>query len=494
MPTTAPYFDDSLLNLGNVLINNTSGTGVSGVDEAAYYGDVSGEESLNALDASLIDQVGTGAGTGFSAYKDLDPSIIGAVSGDLYPSAEDASLINQQGSGATLPSIPAIPLSVSPAIGGPDPYLYFSASQAGPGQTARVTLYLDVTDPNGVPLAALDEAIGYDPDVLQVSNVYAASALNAIASYGTASTVDNQTGVLLVGQAFAGSGLPPVLPYGTDIAVLQLDVTVNADAPVGSETAVTLLQDGTINGQTKFSAISDNEGALTWTAGMAPSNSGNLAIDGSVTVIPVASVVSAIETSVATTLTVVQPHIIQPVRRVMPASAATAVPVTPVNQAGVSTGTIETSVSLVIPLVTDISGTAMVENAIALPLVAAGQPGTWVTNLSVTVALPETAQVATGTAGLTRAGDNGASLSLAALGANKVVPSVSVVTQTIKPSTSTLDEMYRQLGNLSGFSSANGLNAGTVDDGTTDEWSDLWELQIILTDLDSQGKSDEVLQ
>ena len=37
----------------------------------------------------------------------------------------------------------------------------------------------------------------------------------------------------MVGQAFMGSGLPPVLPYGTNIAVLQFDVTVNTDAAVG---------------------------------------------------------------------------------------------------------------------------------------------------------------------------------------------------------------------------------------------------------------------
>ena len=347
-----------MLNLGNVVVNNTSATGVSGVDEAAYYGDVAGEKSLNALDASLVDQVGSGAGTGFSFYKDLDPSIIGAVTGDLYPSAEDASLINQQASGDTLPSIPHVPMGVSPPTGGPDPYLYFGAVQAGPGQTATVTLYLDITDPNGVPLAALDEAIGYDPDVLQVSNVHAASALNAIGSYGTASTVDNQTGVLLVGQAFAGSGLPPVLPYGTDVAVLQFDVTVDADAPVGSETAVTLLQDGTINGQTKYSAISDNEGALTWTAGMAPSNNGNPAIDGNVTVVPAsASVVPDVVAPATSQPEVVKPKVIEPVRRV--------VPVTVVSQPVTTTAVPGTSVTLVVPLVSVETPSPAAETVIA---------------------------------------------------------------------------------------------------------------------------------
>ena len=55
---------------------------------------------------------------------------------------------------------------------------------------------------------------------------------------------------------------------------------------VGSETGLTLLQYGTVNNVTQYTAISDNEGALTWTPGKAPSNSGNPAMDGSVTVVP----------------------------------------------------------------------------------------------------------------------------------------------------------------------------------------------------------------
>ena len=81
VPTTAPYLNKAVLNLSSVMVNGTSAAGVSGVDVAAYLGDVSGSGTINALDASLVDQVGSGAGTGFSAFKDLDPAIIGAVSG-----------------------------------------------------------------------------------------------------------------------------------------------------------------------------------------------------------------------------------------------------------------------------------------------------------------------------------------------------------------------------------------------------------------------------
>ena len=90
------------------------------------------------------------------------------------------------------------------------------------------TLYLDVTDPHGIQLTALDEAIGFDAGAMQISNIRGTDALMGLGSYQTASSVDNTAGVLLAGQAFMGSGLPPVVPYGTDIPVLQFSVTLNS--------------------------------------------------------------------------------------------------------------------------------------------------------------------------------------------------------------------------------------------------------------------------
>jgi hypothetical protein len=206
VPDSAPYLDKALLNLSNVDVNATAATGVSGVDEAAYVGNVSGSGSSSALDASLVNQVGSGSGTGFSAFKDLDPAIIGGVSGGTTVSALDASLINQAGAGATIAQIPTVPSGVTLTTGGLDPYLYLSAVQGSAGQTMTDTLYLDVTDPNGIQLSALDEAIGFDASVLQVSNIRNVSGLAGIGSYATASTTDNESGVLLVGQAFMGTG------------------------------------------------------------------------------------------------------------------------------------------------------------------------------------------------------------------------------------------------------------------------------------------------
>ena len=490
VPDTAPYLDKAVLNLGDVVVNGTSAAGVSGVEEAAYLGNVSGSGNISALDASLVNQVGSGSGTGFSAFKDLDPAIIGGVSGGTNVSALDASLINQAGAGATIAQIPSVPNGITPTFGGPDPYLYLGAVQGSAGQTVTETLYLDVTDPNGIQLTALDEAIGFDAGELQISDVRGASGLVNLGSYGAASTADSGSGVLLVGQAFAGSGLPPVVPYGTDVPVLQFNVKLNADLSVGSEISLTLLQDGTINGQTKYTAISDNEGALSWTPGMAPTNFGNAAVDGSVTVVPTAApVVPEAVVPSAPRPVVVLPKVIEPVRRVAPLTAVSK----PVTTTAVP---VASSVSLVAMLASGEAPTLAEETAVAnvSPLLQSQivliQPEATVVGNQVTGSpglAPEAGQFASVSAGTTRASDPGASLSLVAIGTNKAASTTS----SLKTSTSVLDEMYRQLGVTPGATPVNGtyLGAGGKDDA--EEMLDVWFLDDSVVDLEIwQGRKE----
>jgi hypothetical protein len=121
-----------------------------------------------------------------------------------------------------------------------------------------------------------------------------------------------------------------MVPFGFDVPVLQFDVTLNTDAAVGAVTPLTLLQNGTLNGQTKFTAVSDNQGALTWTSGMAPSNSGNAVVDGSVTVTaPTPLVVPAPSVPVTPAPVIVPPSPVKRVMRVVRVHAALAVPTLP---------------------------------------------------------------------------------------------------------------------------------------------------------------------
>jgi hypothetical protein len=266
-----------------------------------------------------------------------------------------------------------------------------------------------------------------------------------------------------------------VVPYGTDIPVLQFNVTLNSDLPLGAETGLTLLQDGTINGQTKYTAISDNAGALTWTPGMAPSNSGNAAIDGSVTVVPV------LPTPVAPAQqrpVLVQPKVVEPVRRV-----------TPVIQSELMSPA--TSAILVVPW-TRVEVPTLIEDTVANPgallssSLAVVQPEASVVNVTLTVA-PEVVPIANVATSPLKSSDPGVSLSLVAVGTNKAAPVVSAGPASTKPSTIVLDELYRQLGTAPG----NGYNLGGSVDSSTAEWSDVWLVEMILADLDSRGNSDE---
>jgi hypothetical protein len=476
VPTTAPYLDKTFLNLSNVVVNGSAATGVSGVSVVAYLGDVLGTGIPNATDASLVDQVGSGAGTGFSKFKDLDPVIIaGIVVNDFSVNATDASLIAEAASGASV-GIPAIPVGVTLVTGGADPYLYLSSVQGAAGQTVTETLYLDVTDPNGIQLTALDEAIGFDAGAVQVSDVRAASGLMGLGSYGTWNTVDNTSGQFLVAQAFMGSGLPPVVPYGTVIPVLQFDVTLNADMSVGSQTGITLLQYGTVNGMTQYTAVSDNEGALTFTPGKVPSNSGNAAVDGSVTVVPAtvgnAGVVSTTQQSTAG----------------KSGSVAVVKRVTPVRQPAAKTAS--TTVDLVTPLVSS-GGANLVDEAVAAAagiqpstVVALSQPDTTIAMAMPNVSpLPavETVQSPNLAGNATRSVDADASLSVAAVGTNRTAPVAATGTASNKASTNALDEVYRLMGTASGVAPTVGGDHELAGDSGM-ELSDMWDLEYILSD------------
>jgi hypothetical protein len=404
------------------------------------------------------------------------------VDGGAFVNATDASLINEAGSGqvvSQIPAVPALPAGVSLTFGGPDPYLYLSAVQASPGQTVTETLYLDVTDPNGIQLTALDEAIGFDASEMQISNVRSAAELEGLGSYATASAEDNGSGVLLVGQAFMGAGLPPVVPYGTKVAVLEFDVSVDADATVGDVTGLTLLQDGEVNGQLKYTAISDNDGALPFTAGMSPTNSGNAAIDGSVTVVPVAAPV------------VTEPVITKPEHPVNGGSKSV-VSVRRVTSTTPTSSAAESVVSVVMPLVSDVG--PRVDETVATdvgPLTAAPvvivQPDMAIAPISVSAGVAmETVQVTN--VGSTSHGGDAASLSLAAVGTNRTTSVAATGSSTGKMPTNVLDEMYRLLGTGTQIPGSNPASGG---DDAADEMADVWDLEYSLFDLDISGKTDD---
>ena len=277
VPASAPYFNKAVLNLGNILVNSTGATGVSAVDEAAYFGDVNGDQQLTALDASLVSQVAVGLGSGFSPYADLDPIIIGGASAGGSLTALDSSLIAQKAVGLTVSEIPDVP-GGGASQSGADPKLYFPNFQAVPGQTITVQLRLTNTDADPIQIAALDEAIRFDPNVLTVSNVRTGSLLRG---FTTMAKIDNLNGVLRVAQ-FAVNPLNDLVP-GTDGDVLLFDATINPHAKPGT-TRLNLARSITSNGSTTNTDVSDQRGELTLSP--APTNRSGDVVDGKVAVLP----------------------------------------------------------------------------------------------------------------------------------------------------------------------------------------------------------------
>jgi hypothetical protein len=270
-----------------------------------------------------------------------------------------------------------------------------------------------------------------------------------------------------------GIGLPPVVAYGTILPVLEFDVTLSPDAPVGSTAAVTILQDGTVNGMTNFTAVSDNVGPLTFTPGMVPSNSGNPAIDGSVSVVspiavapPAAVAVTTHSQSTASKLSVT-------VRRVAVSSSASTAVVQP-----------ETVNIFVVPSASASSALLAEEAAAAAISVVTVQPEATVVSTPLTVspaAAGESAPTTSAAAGAVRSADPGASLSLAAQGASKITVTALAGPATVRSPTAVLDEVYRLLSAMSNTPLGSGYDITTDD---RELLADSWEPGDILEDLD----------
>ncbi len=85
------------LQLGSIVINGNASSGAvssSAVHVNAYFGDVNADGVLDGLDLLAADNVATGAATGFAAFTQTDPVLVGDVAGDLSVDAGDVSTID----------------------------------------------------------------------------------------------------------------------------------------------------------------------------------------------------------------------------------------------------------------------------------------------------------------------------------------------------------------------------------------------------------------
>jgi hypothetical protein len=227
------YKAKELLGLGAITLNGAAFTGVSagGVHVNAYFGDVTGNGTIDGLDLATAGNVARGAATGFAAYQVLDPAIVGDVAGDNSVDAGDVSDLAAFTAHVLAPVIPVIPVGVAVSPGGADPTLSLGPAlrqadaetgRQGEGEEGRdgpsgvspvlpisssplrsFTIPILLDDPHPEGSTGMTEAVlalKYDPSVLSVSS--SDITLGSIPSLGQdwrlTSVVDQVTGQIAI--------------------------------------------------------------------------------------------------------------------------------------------------------------------------------------------------------------------------------------------------------------------------------------------------------
>ena len=148
------YKTKALLHLSDIVINGsiTTATNSDGIEAVAYLGDVAGTGSFSPLDAALMSQVAVDLTSGFAAFEQLDPAIIGDVSGigKGGVNSADVTLMNRLIAGISTPQIPLPPSGLTIPATGPDPTLSLPTElTAVPGSTITVPVNIDTARPAG---------------------------------------------------------------------------------------------------------------------------------------------------------------------------------------------------------------------------------------------------------------------------------------------------------------------------------------------------------
>ncbi len=282
-PALSLYQTKELLQLGSIVINQGTITGAvsaNGVHVNAYFGDVTGGKVVTGLDTLGEDSVAQGHATGFSAYTQLDPVIIGDVAGDKSIDAGDVSAIDSfvgQLHPTQIPQPPTQLLTTDPNYVNPssihspnaaDPTLSLTRGLTALGSPV-VSVMIDHPDPEGsTGLTSVTLALTYDPALLSVSP--ADITLGSIPSGGTGwqltAVVDQATGQI-------GIQLYSLTPITVNQAGSLVNITFQL---IGGPTgvippvvpSVQLVDAVTPNGYWFGTGIADAQGALILSTGV----------------------------------------------------------------------------------------------------------------------------------------------------------------------------------------------------------------------------------
>jgi hypothetical protein len=275
------YKEKDQLKFSGIYINGGPATGAvaaSAIHVNAYFGDVTGNGSIDALDVATANNVAQGLATGFSAYTLLDPAIIGDVAGDISLDAGDVSTLAAYVSQLLTPKIPAIPTGLAITPTGPDPTLSLSGEERGmrgepngnmlasrPSSLGPVSVLLDDPRPAGsIGMTEAVLALAYDPALLSVSP--ADVALGSIPSLGTGwkiqTFIDQNMGriavVLYSTTPIAAEGAGSLVT----IAFHTRGELSGARARISAEASVRLVSSVVIDGVQFTTQVDDSQGVF----------------------------------------------------------------------------------------------------------------------------------------------------------------------------------------------------------------------------------------
>ncbi len=251
------------LHLGSIVINKGGITGAvaaSGLHINAYFGDVNGDGVINGLDTLSANRVATGIASGFSAYAQLDPSVVGDVAGDLNVDAGSVSTLDAfvaQLHPAQIPAPPGVNVT-SPTAADPTLSLVSANPQV-------VSINLDDPHPLGsTGLISATLALQYDPSTLSVAptDITLGSILSAGSGWQIQSVVDQVKGQIGI-QLY--SAAPITATQAGSLVNITFHVQPGAMVPASG---VHLVNAAAPNGQWFGTVLADAQGGLILSPGV----------------------------------------------------------------------------------------------------------------------------------------------------------------------------------------------------------------------------------
>jgi ELWxxDGT repeat protein len=264
------YKGKELLDLSNVTVNGSAMAGLvtaDGVHVNAYFGDVTGDGTIDALDVATANTVAQGRPSsplGLSAYKLVDPAIVGDIAGDASIDATAVSSMASFTSNLHPRQIPTPPTGLTIVTGGPDPTLSLASGLESRG-IVSVAVLLDHPRPEGsTGMTQAILALNYDPKVLTVST--SDITLGSITGLGSGwrleSAIDQVTGRI-------GINLYSTTPITSAEAGSLVDITFHIlpglSVPL---TAVQLVHTVSVGGQTFTTEVADEQGQFVLGPGL----------------------------------------------------------------------------------------------------------------------------------------------------------------------------------------------------------------------------------